>query len=212
MKFAKLFIIALITVFAVSMQSEAGLKKDLKKLTKDKKESKEKKETKAANQVKCDYSMNDDSDMESDIKKLLPAKSEYNHRITEGLFGPADGSKGPILIVPYITGDNGKVQLMLLIPVESKKYNKMMLGEIKFGASNAQEVLSVFFDQADKDKERELFVLCAYDKGNRTFYETAVYNWNKTKFERVPALEAKVKNQYPAINVRRVLRAMEAKK
>ena len=203
MKFFKLFSVILLTVFAMSIQSEAGLKmKDMKqKLTKDSKKTKE---------IKYDYVMKDDSDMESDIKKLLPAKSEFNHRITEGVFGPADGSNGPILIVPYITGNNSKVQLMLLIPGEVHKYNKMMLGEIKFKANTAKEVLSVFFDQTDKDSERELFVMCEYEKGDQTFYETAVYDWQKTKFVRVPNIESKIINLYPAINVRKALRAMES--
>jgi len=213
MKFAKLLTIVLIAVFAVSIQSEAGFKKDLKKaVTKDdKNDKKDKKDKKTAKEVKYDYVINDNSDMESDLIKLLPAKSVYNHRITEGVFGPADGSKGSIIIVPYITGNNGKVQLMLLIPAEPGKYNKMMLGEIRFGAKAAQEVQSVFFDQSDKDKERELFVLCSYENGDQSVFETAVYDWNKNKFERVTALESKIKDLYPAINVRRTLRALETK-
>ncbi len=210
MKFLKLLSVIMVTVFAMSIQSEAKFKmKDLKnKMSGDKKESKE---VPAKPEIKYDYVMTDNSDMEADVKKLLPAKSEINHRITEGVFGPADGTKGAIFIVPFITGNNGKVQLMLLIPAEKGKYNKMMLGEIKSIAKSTQEVQSVFFDQADKDKERELFVLYSYEKGNDTFYETAVYDWNKTKFDRVTALEAKIKNLYPAINVRRTLRAMESK-
>ncbi|HQQ24306.1 MAG TPA: hypothetical protein PLH15_10760, partial [Spirochaetota bacterium] len=82
-------------------------------------------------------------------------------------------------------------------------------GTVSFGKNAAQEVLSVFFDQADKDKERELFVLCSYQKGNDSFVETAVYNWTKNKFVREPKLEQKLKNLSPAINVRRALRAME---
>jgi len=154
--------------------------------------------------------MKDDSDMEAYIKKLLPPKSEITHWITEGVFGPSDGSKGSILIVPYITGDNGKVQLMLLIPAEKKKYNKMMLGEVNFGKNTASEVFSVFFDQADADPVRELFILCGYYKGDNNIIETAVYDFNKNKFNRVPVVETKIKNLYPAINVRRAIRAMEA--
>jgi len=207
MRFARLFTVILIAVFAVSIQLDAGIKKDLKKLTKQ--DKKDKKDKKAASAVKYDYEVNESGDMETDIKKILPAKSEYNHRITQGIFGPADGTKGSIMIVPFVTGANGKVQLMLLIPAETLKYNKMMLGEIKFGAKNAAEVESVFFDQSDKDKERELYVLCSYEDKGRTVFETAVYDYSKNKFNRVPAMESKIKNLYPAINVRRTLRAME---
>ncbi len=186
--------------------------KDLvdKKNQKDSKEKPKETPKETPKEIKYDYVMTDKSDIEADVIKLLPAKSVITHRITEGIFGPADGTKGMIKIVPYITGNNGKVQLMLLIPAEIRKYNKMMLGEISFGGNSASEVLSVFFDQADKDKERELFVLCAYVKGNRPFFETAVYDWNKTRFDRVPGLESKIKNLTPAINVRRALRAMES--
>jgi hypothetical protein len=213
MKFARLFTVILIAVFAVSIQLDAGFKKDLKKeikkLDNDKKDKKDKKNKKAASEMKYDYEVSESGDMETDIKKLLPAKSEYNHRITQGIFGPADGTKGPIMIVPYVTGANKKVQLMLLIPGETWKYNKMMLGEIKFGKYSAEEVLSVFFDQSDKDKERELYVLCSYENEYETVFETAVYDYNKNKFNRVPAIESKIKDLYPAINVRRTLRAME---
>ncbi len=208
MKLFKVFSVALVVVFAMSFQSEAKFKmKDLKK--KFGKDKKEEKAVPAKPEIKYDYVMTDSSDIESDAVKLLPAKSEYKHRITEGLFGPADGTKGAIKIVPFITEGNGKVQIMLLIPAETMKYNKMMLGEIKPGIKGSLEVHSVFFDQADKDKERELFVLYSYEKGGDTLFETAVYDWNKTKFERVSKLEPKLADQYPAINVRRVLRAME---
>lgn len=198
MKYVKLLSLTLVTVFAVVIQSEAAPKDKILK----KKEIKE---------IKYDYVMKDGSDLEADIKKLLPAKSEITHRITEGVFGPSDGTKGPIIIVPYITAKDGKTRIMLLVPAETRKYNKIMLGEINLSSKGANELLSVFFDQADKDQEREIFFLCAYEKGKQYFYETAVYNWNKTKFERVPAMESKITNLYPAINVRRALRAMESK-
>jgi len=214
LKLVKVFTIVLLALFAVSVQSDAGFIKNLKKkVTHDKNDKKDKKnktaETKEPEKVKYDYEMTENSDRDADIKKLLPAKSEYNHRITEGVFGPADGSKGNILIVPYVTGGNGKVQLMLLIPAETQKYNKTMLGEIRFGKYAVQEVESVFFDQADKDKERELFVICYVMKGKRGFTETAVYDWNKTKYQRVPSMESEIKDLSPAITVRRKLRAME---
>jgi len=208
-------------VFAATTSVDAGLMKSLKKKVADvkgdkKNDSKEDKgKPKTAvpankSQKKYDYETSESGDREADIKKILPAKSEYTHWITSGVFGPADGSIGSILIVPYIVNNDGKVQIMLLIPKDAEhKYVKMALGTVSFGKNTAQEVMSVFFDQADKDKERELFILCSYQKGNDYFVETAVYNWNKNKFVREPKLEQKLKNLSPTINVRRALRAME---
>ena len=214
-------IIVFASMFAVTTSVDAGVMKSLKKKVADIKgdEKKDSKEEKGKNNVdvpakksqsKYDYETSESGDRETDIKKILPPKSEYTHRITNGVFGPADGSIGSILIVPYIVNNDGKVQLMLLIPKDAEhKYVKMTLGTVSFGKNAAQEVLSVFFDQADKDKERELFILCAYQKGNEYLVETAVYNWNKNKFVREPKLEQKLKNLSPTINVRRALRAME---
>lgn len=221
MKYLRIMVIVFASMFAVTTSVDAGVMKSLKKKVADIKGDKKKdsKEDKAKNksavpakkpQSKYDYETNESGDRETDIKQILPPKSEYTHRITNGVFGPADGSIGSILIVPYIVNNDGKVQLMLLIPKDSDhKYVKMTLGTVNFGKNAAQEVLSVFFDQADKDKERELFVLCSYQKGNDYFVETAVYNWNKNKFVRESKLEQKLKNLSPAINVRRALRAME---
>ncbi len=221
MKYLRIMIIVFASMFAVTTSVDAGVMKSLKKKVADIKgdEKKDSKEEKGKNNVdvpakksqsKYDYETSESGDRETDIKKILPPKSEYTHRITNGVFGPADGSIGSILIVPYIVNNDGKVQLMLLIPKDAEhKYVKMTLGTVSFGKNAAQEVLSVFFDQADKDKERELFVLCSYQKGNDYFVETAVYNWNKKKFVREPKLEQKLKNLSPTINVRRALRAME---
>ena len=221
MKYLRIMVIVFASIFAVTSSVDAGVMKSLKKKVADIKGDKKKdsKEEKGKNKVavppkksqnKYDYETNESGDRETDIKQILPPKSEYTHWITSGVFGPVDGSIGSILIVPYIVNNDGKVQLMLLMPKDSDhKYVKMMLGTVSFGKNAAQEVLSVFFDQADKDKERELFVLCSYQKGNDSFVETAVYNWNKKKFVREPKLEQKLKNLSPTINVRRALRAME---
>lgn len=233
LKYFKFMVLVFAVMFASTTSVDAGLLKKLKKKVtvvkgddkkeaKEAKEKKEDKETKNSKEKpkvavpakkpnsKYDYETSESGDRDADIKKILPAKSEYTHWITNGVFGPADGSIGSILIVPYIVNNDGKVQLMLLIPKDSDhKYVKMTLGTVSFGKNAAQEVLSVFFDQADKDKERELFVLCSYQKGNDYFVETAVYNWNKNKFVRETKLEQKLKNLKPTINVRRALRAME---
>ncbi|MBP8082676.1 MAG: hypothetical protein KAZ87_05680 [Spirochaetes bacterium] len=235
MKYFKFMVLVFAVMFVSTTSVDAGLLKKLKKKVtvvkgddkKEAKEAKEKKEDKEAKNSKekpkvavpakkpnskYDYETSESGDRDADIKKILPAKSEYTHWITNGVFGPADGSIGSILIVPYIVNNDGKVQLMLLVPQDAEnKYKKIMLGTVTFGKNAAQEVLSVFFDQADKDKERELFVLCSYQEGDEYFVETAVYNWNKNKFVRELKLEKKLINLSPAINVRRALRAMEKK-
>jgi hypothetical protein len=78
----------------------------------------------------------------------------------------------------------------------------MLLGEISFQNMKSLEISAVFFDQADKEKERELFILCLV---NSQDYQTAVYSWKKTKFVRLPAIEPKLTGLYPSLVVRRAL-------
>jgi hypothetical protein len=158
-----------------------------------------------------DFELKSKDSLDQDVLKILPKGSILAHKVTEGVFGPADGSKGPILIAPYTIGPKGQINLMLLIPAEKGKYKKMALGLLTFKAKKTVEIQSVFFDQADKDKERELFILCAVTDGKSSVvYETAVFSWEKTRFVRVSALEPKLAGRYPTIDVRNALEEISA--
>lgn len=157
--------------------------------------------------VKADLDIAAQSSLEDAVIKLLPKNSKLVHSITEGVFGPADGTKGPNINVVYST--SGKTpEIMILTPVEAGKYKKIKSAPLNFGGKDSVEVQSVFFDQADKDSARELFVLCYITGKKESFYSTAVFDWNGKEFKRVSKIEPKLKGAYPAINVRRALRAI----
>jgi hypothetical protein len=163
------------------------------------------KKTKPA--AKADLIITEQTNLEDAVLKLLPKNSKLKHSVTKGIFGPADGTKGPNINVIYSA--SGKTpEIMILTPVENGKYKKIKSAALNFGGKNSVEVQSVFFDQADKDSVRELFVLCYITGKKESFYATAVFDWNGKEFKRVSKIEPKLKGAYPAINVRKALRAI----
>lgn len=157
--------------------------------------------------VKADLEISTQTNLEDAVMKLLPKKSKLAHSITEGVFGPADGTKGPNINVVYSTAGKNP-EIMILTPVETGKYKKIKPAVLSFGGKSSVEVQSVFFDQADKDAARELFVLCYITDKKESYYATAVLDWNGKEFKRVSKIEPKLKGAYPAINVRRTLRTI----
>jgi len=156
---------------------------------------------------KADLYISTQTNLEEAVMKLLPKKSKLAHSITEGVFGPADGTKGPNINVVYRTAGKNP-EIMILTPVEAGKYKKIKPVALNFGGKNNVEVQSVFFDQADKDASRELFILCYITGKKESFYATAIFDWNGKEFKRVSKIEPKLKGAYPAINVRRTLRTI----
>ena len=155
--------------------------------------------------VKPDLDLTVGTSIEGAVMKLLPKNSRLVHQVTEGIFGPADGMMGPNINVVYSTSGRTP-EIMVLTPYENGKYKKTKPAALNFPGMTGVEVQSVFFDQADKDNARELFVLCQVSNKKGTKYATAVFDWNGNEFKRMPKIEAKLKDAYPAINVRRALR------
>lgn len=161
--------------------------------------------------IKSDLVLNDQTQLEDAVMKLLPKGSKLVHGITEGVFGPADGSKGSNINVVYST-KNKTPEIMVLTPIERGKYKKIKSETLNFGGKNTVEVLSVFFAQADKDSARELFVLCNVTGKKDSGYQTAVFDWTGKDFKRMQKIESKIKGIYPSINVKRALPEISGKK
>lgn len=156
--------------------------------------------------VKYDFEMTDQTVLDEAVMKLLPKGSQLVHQVTTGVYGPADGSMGENINIIYQVG-NKTPEIMVLVPVESGKYKKIKAEKLSFGKSITGYIHAVFFAQADKDPERELFVLCeAIPKGSKeSVYVTAVFDWKKNGFKRMPGIESKIKGIFPSINVKRAL-------
>ncbi len=155
--------------------------------------------------AKPDLDLTVGTSIDGAVMKLLPKNSQLVHQVTEGVFGPADGTKGPNINVIYSTAGKTPV-LMVLTPYENGKYKKNKTVTLNFPGMTGVEVQSVFFDQADRDSARELFVLCLVSNKKGSKYATAVFDWTGKEFKRMPKIEAKIKDAYPTINVRRALR------
>lgn len=156
--------------------------------------------------VKYDLEINDQTVLDEAVLKLLPKGASLIHQVTQGIYGPADGTKGSNINVIYRVG-NKTPELMVLVPAETGKYKKIKPEKLNFAKSDTTGVHAVFFAQADKDEERELFVLCeVVVKGTDTGqYMTAVFDWKKKGFKRINKIESKIKGIYPSINVKRAL-------
>jgi len=155
--------------------------------------------------VKPDLDLTVGTSIDGAVMKLLPKNSRLVHQVTEGIFGPADGTMGPNINVIYSTA--GRIpEIMVLTPYENGKYKKNKPVTLNFPGMTGVEVQSVFFDQADRDRARELFVLCLVSSKKGSKYATAVFDWTGKEFKRMPKIEAKIKDASPAINVRRALR------
>jgi hypothetical protein len=166
--------------------------------------------TQQKKEPKYDLEVKEGTDLETAVITLLPKNSTLVHQITEGIYGPSDGSIGANINVIYSTA--GKTpEILVLTPVKAGKYNKTKTEVLNFGAGNSVEVVSVFYNQIDNDTPRELLILCYVTGKKESGYKTAVFDWQKNAFKRVSALESKLAGQYPAINVRRTLHAVLAK-
>lgn len=201
MKFKAIAAAVLTILICTQLTSAPKLKKQLNKL---------KEMTQKKNEPKYDLELGANTDLEQAVMALLPKNSTLVHQITQGVYGPADGSMGANINVIYSTA--GKTpEIMVLTPVKPGKYNKTKTEVLNFGATESVEVVSVFYNQIDKDAPRELLILCYVTGKKDSSYQTAVFDWQKTAFKRVPGLESKLADQYPAINVRRTLHAVLAK-
>lgn len=74
----------------------------------------------------------------------------------------------------------------IYVPISGSQYKKIAIGSI-LGDGGDPEIISVFFANADKDKNKELIVLTKidqrhYDYGG-AFYETYIFDYSKAKNE-----------------------------
>ncbi|PKL16070.1 MAG: hypothetical protein CVV49_18150 [Spirochaetae bacterium HGW-Spirochaetae-5] len=200
MKFKAAAASVLVVLICAQLTAAPKFKKQMNKL---KEMAQQKKEP------KYDLELKEGTDLETAVTAMLPKNSTLVHQITEGVYGPAEGKAGANINVIYSTA--GKTpEIMVLTQVKPGKYSKTKAEVLNFGAGNSVEVVSVFYNQIDKDAPRELLILCYVTGKKESGYQTAVFDWQKNAFKRVPALESKLAGQYPAINVRRTLHAVLA--
>jgi hypothetical protein len=80
--------------------------------------------------------------------------------------------------------DHSKYEILigyLFVPEGDNNYKKLLIDTIQPNGGDP-EILSIFFANADKDRSRELIVLCKYDQRhydyNGSFYDTFIFDLN----------------------------------
>jgi len=93
--------------------------------------------------------------------------------------------------------DHSQYDILLgyaFIPVSVNSYEQKLIDTIPPDGGDP-EILAVFFANADKDKDRELVVLCKYEQRHYdyggAFYETFIYDYSKDKFKYIKSLSEK---------------------
>jgi hypothetical protein len=79
---------------------------------------------------------------------------------------------------------DGYVVGYLYLPLASQTYQRVLLDTIPpYGST--PEVIAVFFANADRDRDKELVVLCQFDQVHHSFggteYQTFIYDYSKGK-------------------------------
>src|SRR5687768_16325559 len=127
--------------------------------------------------------------------RLKPDSTEIAHAIIETR--QLDTTKDIIIVfykkiiyevrqmATYIDSSHYDIILgYMLIPTSDKNYEKIFIDTIPPDGGNP-EIISLFFANADKDKNKELIVLCKYEQRhydyNGEFYETYIFDYLKDK-------------------------------
>ncbi len=156
--------------------------------------------------------------LESLAMRIIPKDSELAHKVVTGTFGPSANNIVILFTPPFIRRDGPPPTNYIgwaLIPEPGKTgtYRKEVLPPMEEIDGRFEiTVKSVFFAQADQDKELELFVLYEYYRnGSGTDYGEAVYvyDWNGSSFVTLAELNKKLVGLKSAPAVLRKLRTLK---
>lgn len=125
----------------------------------------------------------DNETVEAFIKRLVPDTMEITHQVIETNTWDTT-AKAIVAFYGYDdtsdinTGFN-KIFGHLYLPVGQNNYRDISFGPIEEDGGYP-EIISVFFANADKDKAKELIVLCKYEQRHYDydgeFYETFIFD------------------------------------
>jgi hypothetical protein len=129
--------------------------------------------------------------------RLKPESTEIAHTVIESR--QLDGSKNVIVafykktiyevrqMKTYIDRTQHDIILgYMFIPTSNKNYEKIFIDTIPPDGGDP-EIISIFFANADKDKNKELIVLCSYEQRHYDYdgdlYETYIFDYHKDKMQ-----------------------------
>jgi len=125
----------------------------------------------------------DNETVETFIKRLIPDTTELAHQIIETNTWDTTAKT----IITFYGYDNksdintgfNKIFGHLYLPIGQNTYRDISFGPIEEDGGYPK-IISVFFANADKDKSKELIVLCKYDQRHYDysgeFYETFIFD------------------------------------
>lgn len=155
--------------------------------------------------------------IKSFAERVIPRDCKLAHDVVVGTFGPSSNNIVILFTPPYSPSEPGdnNYRGWVLIPDKERvgMYRKELLPPMEEVAGLFEiQVKSVFFAQADKDKELELLVLYEYYRnGSGTDYGDAVYvyDWNGKSFVSLDEVGDKLVGLKSASAVRRKLSALK---
>jgi hypothetical protein len=143
----------------------------------------------------------DNETAEMFVKRLMPDTFELAHPVIETNTWDTT-SKAIITFYGYddpkdINGGYNVIFGHVYLPTRENNYRDISFGPIKED-SGYPEIISVFFANADKDKRKELVILCKYDQRHYDYngeeYETFIFDnptEQKTKLTYLEAISNK---------------------
>src|SRR5262245_1157094 len=155
--------------------------------------------------------------LKSFAARVIPKDSELAHQVVVGTFGASQNNIVILFIPPYRPPGppDSNYTGWVLIPEKGKAgtYRKEVLPPMEESVGAFEiKVRSVFFAQADKDKELELFVLYQYYRngtGDQYGDSIYVYDWNGASFVTMVEVGEKLVGLKSAPAVLRKLRTLK---
>jgi hypothetical protein len=140
------------------------------------------------------------------VKKFIPQGMQLAHKAIEGAFGPS--SKNVVALFEE-EKPTRSYKGLVLVP-DKDGYKKFALPEPRFTWS-IEEPKAVFFANADKDPEQELFIIAECytgigPTGAQPFNRTRVYDWNESGFVHLESVSEKIGTASTVAEARKKLR------
>lgn len=120
------------------------------------------------------------------VHRLYPAWKEAileMHPVIEYSWGDQSQGKKILFFLPAEKGENGMVQVIVLVPGKNRHYRQVSMPQILFsGTTPLERILTVFFDDIDGNEDKELLFI---KEGTVKDYKTIIAD-DGTVWENAP--------------------------
>jgi hypothetical protein len=142
--------------------------------------------------------------------RIIPAKTELAHEVVQGVF--ATSTKNLVILYSTPEAQGSAFSGWVLMPATNGTYQKFAL-PIEADLSGRFEITvqSVFFANADKDTQQELFIIYSTYRngsGEKEANAVHVFDWNGKEFVPLTEVENKLSGLPTAKAVRRKLKIL----